>query len=175
MRGARIRDFAWACGKSHIAGRKRTSLQDTDIPAFSSSPTAPHIAAFYLAIARSAVCFPPVPARSFAKLRSDKKQTKHPAADSAQVRCSRYAESLVTARPSRAATSSEAGRRSCGGRARCLQIGRRKSTSRGVSAGRGSVGVVDSGREIGHGNIDANDPKPTSVNHLHHRVLSLRP
>jgi hypothetical protein len=23
-------------------------------------------------------------------------------------------------------------------------------------------GVVDSGREIGHGNIDANDPKPTS-------------
>jgi hypothetical protein len=48
MRGARIRDFAWACGKSHAAGRKRTSLQDTDIPAFFSSPTGAHLAPFIL-------------------------------------------------------------------------------------------------------------------------------
>jgi hypothetical protein len=55
--------------------------------------------------------------------------------------------------------SSEARRRSCGSCARCLQIGRRKATSRRVSAGRGNAGVVDSGRERGHVNIDASDPE----------------
>jgi hypothetical protein len=59
-RGARIREFAWTCGKSHIAGRKRTSLQGTDTPDFFSSPTGAHIAPFYLAIGRSVVCTPPV-------------------------------------------------------------------------------------------------------------------
>jgi len=57
---------------------------------------------------------------------------------SAQARCSRYVESLVTARASRIARSSEAKHRDCGGRARCLRIGcsraaRRRSRSDMVS------------------------------------------
>jgi hypothetical protein len=59
-RGARIREFAWTCGKAHIAGRKCTSLQGTDIPDFFNSATGAHIAPFYLALARSAVCAPPI-------------------------------------------------------------------------------------------------------------------
>jgi hypothetical protein len=38
----------------------RTSCEVLDLPAFLSHPTAPHLAAFYLAIARSAVCAPPI-------------------------------------------------------------------------------------------------------------------
>ena len=37
----------------------RTSREVLDVSAFLSHPTAPHLAAFYLAIARLAVCFLP--------------------------------------------------------------------------------------------------------------------
>jgi hypothetical protein len=47
-------------------------------------------------------------AKSIAKLRSNKKQANTPVADPSQVCCSRYVESLVTARASRVARLSEA-------------------------------------------------------------------
>jgi hypothetical protein len=63
---------------------------------------------FYLALARSAVCCPPSLRDPSPNCDRTKNQTKHPAADSAQVRCIRYAESLVTTRASRVASSTEA-------------------------------------------------------------------
>ena len=71
-------------------------------------PDRPAPRAFYLAIARLAVGFPPFPCGPSPNCDRKENQTKHPAADSAQVRCSRHAESLVTERASRVARSSEA-------------------------------------------------------------------
>jgi hypothetical protein len=68
-----------------------------------------------------------------------------------------------------------AGRRTCGGSARCLQIGRKKATSR-RGLGRTSLmsGAVDSGREIGPGKFDANDPKATLGSRLASRTCCSR-
>jgi len=63
---------------------------------------------FYLAIARSAVCSPPLLLSPSPNCDRTKNQTNTPAADRSQVCCSRYAESLVTVRASRVARSSEA-------------------------------------------------------------------
>jgi len=63
----------------------RTSREVLDVSAFLSHPTAPRLAAFYLAIARSGS------APRFAKLRSDKNQAKRSGssfrADSLQPLC----------------------------------------------------------------------------------------
>jgi hypothetical protein len=58
----------------------RTSCEVLDASAFLSRPTAPHLAAFYLAIARPRSVGglrSADPALSFAKLRSDKNQVQH--------------------------------------------------------------------------------------------------
>jgi len=78
-------------------------------------------------------------ARSFDRLRSDKKQTEHPdsrfrTSSLQSIRRILGDRACVTCR-----RSSETKRRSCGGRARCLQIERRTATSRRLSIGRGSV------------------------------------
>ena len=139
MRGAKIRDFAWACRKSHIAGQKCASPEGADIPDFFTSSTGPHLAAFYLAIARSGVCVPPV--LRCPSLNCDLIKTRRTtqAAVCVQTHCSRYADFLATARASCSPDRPRPGRRSCGGCACCLQIERRKATSRRVSVGRGNV------------------------------------
>lgn len=84
------------------------------LPRFSSARPAARCG-FYLAIARSAVCFPPSLRDPSPYCDRTKKRPSTRTADSAQGRCSRYAESLVTARASRVARSSEARRRTSSG------------------------------------------------------------
>lgn len=103
---------------------------------------------------------------AFAKLRLDKKPDSTPAADSAQVRCSRHAESLVTAR----ALCRQVDRREGTGAALAVSVLCRSSAGgRQADGSRSDVamsGVVDSGRQIGHGNIDANDPDTKCLKQL---------
>jgi hypothetical protein len=109
-RGAGIVVCSTSWTNRQAVGFFRTSCGVSDLPTLFCRPTAAHLAPFYLAIVRSAVgsLLPAVPARPFAKLRSDKKRTKHPPdADSAQVHCSRYPESLVAERASHVTRSSE--------------------------------------------------------------------
>jgi hypothetical protein len=81
-----------------------------------------------------------IPARPFAKVRSDKIRTKNPGK---MFRCRIVA--VIARRPRWpqvrrvSPDRAKSGRRSCDGCARCLQIERRKATSRWVSVERGNV------------------------------------
>jgi hypothetical protein len=111
-----------------------------------------------LAIARSAVS--PSPFLRDPSPNCDQTKTRPSAtgANSAHVRCSRYAESLVTAGALRVARSTEVRARD---RAAAVSVLCRSSAGGRQAEGSPSdvvmSGVVDSGRQIGHGNIDAND------------------
>jgi hypothetical protein len=85
--------------------------------------------AFYLAIARSAVSSSPFLRGPSPNCDQTKTRPSATGAGSAHVRCSRYAESLVTARASRVAKSTEA--RTQERRLQCwvFAVGRRKTTS----------------------------------------------
>jgi hypothetical protein len=113
---------------------------------------------------------PAVPARFFAKLRSDKRQTKHPG--------SRFRASLLpsirrifgdrTCVTCRQIERSQAQ----GLRRPCPLFADRAQGDNRTGLGRTWLrpGIVDSGREIGHGNIDANDPEripPGPFQYLH--------
>jgi hypothetical protein len=105
-----------------------------------------------------------VPPRSFAKLRSDNDQTKHPGS---RVRAGSLQVDIPTLQWTKVhhvpPDRPKPGRRSCGGCARCLQIGRRKATSRRDSVGRGN------GRSCGQrtrewtADIAANGPQERSA------------
>jgi len=71
----------------------RTSCEVFDVSAFLSHPTAPHLAAFYLAIARSAVCASPVPHNSSLSCDLTRTRRSAQAAVSVQTHCSRYVDS----------------------------------------------------------------------------------
>jgi hypothetical protein len=73
----------------------RTSCEVLDVSAFLSHPTAPHLAAFYLAIARSAVCASPVPHNSSLSCDLTRTRRSAQAAVSVQTHCSRYVDSLA--------------------------------------------------------------------------------
>src|SRR6266568_1513881 len=73
----------------------RTSCEVLDVSAFLSHPTAPHLAAFYLAIARSAVCASPVPHNSSLSCDLTRTRRSAQAAVSVQIHCSRYVDSLA--------------------------------------------------------------------------------
>jgi hypothetical protein len=73
----------------------RTSREALDVSAFLSRPTAPHLAAFYLAIARSAVCASPVPHNSSLSCDLTRTRRSAQAAVSVQTHCSRYVDSLA--------------------------------------------------------------------------------
>src|SRR5712672_3495625 len=73
----------------------RTSCDVLDVPAFLSHPTAPHLAAFYLAIARSAVCASPVPHNSSLSCDLTRTRRSAQAAVSVQTHCSRHVDSLA--------------------------------------------------------------------------------
>src|SRR5260370_34968956 len=73
----------------------RTSCEVLDVPAFLSHPTAAHLAPFYLAIARSAVCASPVPHNSSLSCDLPRTSRSAQAAVSVQTNCSRYADSLA--------------------------------------------------------------------------------
>jgi len=73
----------------------RTSCEVLDVSAFLSHPTAPHLAAFYLAIARSAVCASPVPHNSSLSCDLTRIRRSAQAAVSVQTHCSRYVDSLA--------------------------------------------------------------------------------
>jgi hypothetical protein len=123
----------------------------------------PHLAAFILpSLGRRSA-----PRRSCAALRQiaigQKTRPSTQAADSALVRCSRYAESFVTAPASRVA---QIERSQDAGAAAAVPVVCRSGAGRRQADGFRSdevmSGVVDSGRESGHGNIDANDPQRAS-------------
>ena len=138
---ARCRNCRWLSGLDESAGVVcRTSREVLDVPALLPHPTAPHLAAFYLAIARSSVGSPPFLRGPSLNCDPKKIRPSTLAGGSAQVHCSRDAGSLVAARASRVARSSEARTQGCGGCAGSLQIGSRKATDRRVSVGRGNVG-----------------------------------
>jgi hypothetical protein len=113
----------------------RTSCEVLDASAFLSHPTAPHLAAFYLAIARSAVCASPVPHNS--SLSCDLTRTRR--ALRQQFPCRLIAAAMSTlwraARASCSPNGPKPGRRSCIGCARCLLIERRKTASRRSRSG----------------------------------------
>src|ERR1700704_6197729 len=73
----------------------RTSCEVLDVSAFLSHPTAPHLAAFYLAIARSAVCASPAPHNSSLSCDLTRIRRSAQAAVSVQTHCSRYVDSLA--------------------------------------------------------------------------------
>lgn len=119
------------CGaKMHIAPSFRYCLVS---PTFDRAA----MCGFYLAIARSSVrrSAPAIPVRSFAKLRSEKIRPSTLAAGSPQVHCSRDAGSLVAARASRVARSSEARTQSCGGLCRFF-ADRKQERERQTALGR---------------------------------------
>jgi hypothetical protein len=107
-RGVRmiVSSMGWANRQAVVLFR--TSCGMSDVPMLFCHPTAAHLAAFYLAIARPAVWASPFLRSSSPNCDRTKNQTNAPAADRSQVCCSRYAESLVTVRASRVARSSEA-------------------------------------------------------------------
>jgi len=98
--------------------------------------------ALYPAIKRLPKLRPAVPAPSFAMVRSGKSRAKRsgsrPRADSLQPLC----RSLVDRRASCSPNRPKAGRRNCGGRAGCLQIGRRAAPGRRLSVRRGKCPVL---------------------------------
>lgn len=73
----------------------RTSCEVLDVPAFLSHPIAAHLAPFYLAIARSAVCASPVPHNSSLSCDLTRTRRSAQAAVSVQTHCSRYVDSLA--------------------------------------------------------------------------------
>jgi hypothetical protein len=79
------------------------------------------------------------PAKSFAKLRSNKNQTNTSAADRSQVCCSRYAGSLVAARGVMFAQIDRSQNAGDAAAVVVLQRGRRNAASRRVSVGRGNA------------------------------------
>lgn len=102
---------------------------------------------------------PAFPARPFAKLRSDKKSNQTPdssfRASSLQSIRRIFGDRARHASPDRAKPSA-------GAAAAVLVVCRSGAGRRQADASRSDVvvsGVVDSGREIGRGNIDANDPE----------------
>jgi len=116
----------------------RTSREVLHVPALLPHPTAPHLAAFYLALTRSAVCAPPSLREPAPKCDQTKKRPSNHVSSlracSLQSICRVFGDcTRVTVSPSR----SRQRRRSCGGRARCLQIGRRRATSRRLLVRRG--------------------------------------
>jgi hypothetical protein len=154
-RGAHSFDCSMSCAKRHAVMLSRTLRQVSDLSMLFCRPTAPHLAAFYLAIARSAVSSPPFLRDPSTNCDRTKKPDQTP-----RQRIPRKfvaVDMLNLWRPHgalRVGGSSEARRRSCGGSARCLQIGHRKATSRRPSDV-AMPGVVDADQERGHGNIDA--------------------
>jgi hypothetical protein len=125
-------------------------------------PTGPHLAPFILPSPgrRSASCRPCAILRQTAIRQKTRPSTR--AALPRQVRCSRYAESWVTARASRVARASEARRRSCAAVPVVCRSGAGTRQADGSRSGVAMSSVVNSGRESGHGNIDENAPEPRS-------------
>jgi hypothetical protein len=75
-RGAHSLDCSMSCANRYAVMLSRTLRQLSDLFVLFCRPTVPHAAAFILpSLGRRSA--PVVPARSFAKLRSDKNQTKH--------------------------------------------------------------------------------------------------
>jgi len=107
---------------------------------------------------------PAVPVRSFAKLRSERKPDQAPGsrfrAGSLQSTCRIFGDrTCVTCR--QIERSQDAG-----AAAMCLVLCRSGAGRRQADGSRSDVvmsGVVHSGRESGHGNIDANDPIRTKL------------
>jgi hypothetical protein len=135
-RGAHSFDYSMSCAKQHAVMLSRTLRQVSDLSTLFCRPTAAHLAPFYLAIARHRSVGglrPAVPTLSFAELRSDKNHAKHPGsifrADTLQALCRLFGGSCSPDGP-------KPGRRSCNGCGRCLQVGRRSTTSTRRSFGR---------------------------------------
>jgi hypothetical protein len=61
----------------HVVALFRTSRGVSDLSTLFCHPTAPHLAAFYLAIARPAACFPPSLRDPSPNCDRTKNQTKH--------------------------------------------------------------------------------------------------
>ena len=102
---------------------------------------------------------PAVPARSFAKLRSDKNQTS----TRQQIRVAGSLQSICRIFGDRTCVTRRQIERSqdAGAAAAVPVVCRSGAGRRQADGSRSDVvmsGVVDSGRESGHGNIDANDP-----------------
>jgi hypothetical protein len=139
-RGARIGAGSKGWTNRQAVELFRTSREVLDVSAFLGHPTAPHLAAFYLALTRSAVCAPPSLREPAPKCDQTKNQVQHLGstfrAGSLQSLCRLYGRTNVR-RVSRGRRKVRRGSR--GGCARCLQNGRRKAASRQVSAGRGNV------------------------------------
>jgi hypothetical protein len=110
-RGAHSLDCSMSCAKRHAVMLSRTLRQVSDLSMLFCRSTAPHLAAFYLAIARSAVCAPPILRGPSPNCDQTKTRSRISAAHSVQVRCSRHADSLVYERASCVAGSTEAGTR----------------------------------------------------------------
>jgi hypothetical protein len=103
-------DCSMSCTNWHACRVfSRTSRGVSDLSMLFRRPTAPHLAAFYLAIARSAGSSSPFLRGPSPNCDQTKTRPSATGAGSAHVRCSRYAESLMTARASRVAKSTEAG------------------------------------------------------------------
>jgi hypothetical protein len=83
------------CASSKAVARKWTSRQVAELSAFFSHPTGPHLAAFILPIARSAVCASPVPHNSSLSCDLTRTRRSAQAAVSVQTHCSRYVDSLA--------------------------------------------------------------------------------
>jgi hypothetical protein len=150
-RGARIGAGSKGWTNRQAVASFRTSCEVLDASAFLSDPTAPHLAAFYLAIARSAVS--PSPFLRGPSPNCDRTKTGQAplGAGFVQVRSSRYAGSLVTARrvTCRPIDQSQDVR----ALAAVLVICRSSAGSRQADGSRSNVvmsGVVDSAREGGH-------------------------
>lgn len=108
----------------------------------------------YPAIKRSVVCASPLLRYPSPNCDQAKARRSAQAADFVQTHCSRYADHGSVARASCSPNRPRQGCRSRGRRTGCSQI--RRGTDLVMS------GIVESGRESGHGDIDANDPEQTS-------------
>jgi hypothetical protein len=152
------RDPRWL---GELAAGPETQLSDLFV--LFCRPTGPHLAAFILPLLgrRSAPC------QSCAVLRQTAIRQKSGRASRQHIPCRFVAVVMPTVRCTNVRHLLPGRRKlrrgSCGGCARCLQNERRKAASRQVSVERVRSGVVDSRRQSGQGNIDANEPKRNST------------
>jgi hypothetical protein len=104
---------------------------------------------------------PAVPARCFAKLRSDKIGRSTQGAVSVQTHCSGCAGLCWPHSASYSPDRPNSERGSCGGRRRLI-ANRTQEDDEHAALGRTWVmsGLVHTGQQHGRGNIDANDPEP---------------
>jgi hypothetical protein len=158
-RGAGIVVCSMVWTNPQAVGLFRTSCGVSDLSTLFCRPTAAHLAPYYLAIARPAVCAPPI-----MRWRSPNcDRTKPGSAFRQHIPCRFVAVVMPTLWCTNVRhVSPDRRKRDAGAAAAVPVVCRTGAERRRADRSQSDVvmsGAVDSGRESGHGNIDANDPK----------------